>query len=51
MAQLVAEQERDGLHPAAFATARKLVKRGPEEARSYYVALTKYLVAAGLLDG
>jgi hypothetical protein len=51
MAQHVAEQEAAGLHPAAFRLTRKLVKQGPVEARAFYVALGRYLTAAGLIEG
>lgn len=50
MASLVAEQERLGMHPAAFATCRRLAKQGPTEAQAFYTALGRYLEAGGLID-
>jgi hypothetical protein len=50
MAGLVAEQEREGLHPGAFRLTRKLIKHGPVEARAFHTALTRYLAAAGLIE-
>jgi hypothetical protein len=50
MKQLVAEKVAAGLHPGAFRLCRQLVKHGPGEARAFHQALTRYLVAAGMLD-
>lgn len=49
MASMIAAREADGLHPAAFRLTRKLVRQGPAEARQFYAALGRYLVAAGML--